>query len=77
MLTDSDVIKWMLDAFRNREFKPADLTVILLNEKGEPLKTWKVAQAIPKKWIVSDLNANENSVVIETLELTYRYFTIE
>lgn len=77
MLTDSDVIKWMLDAFRNREFKPADLTVILLNEKSEPLKTWKVAQAIPKKWIVSDLNANENSVVIETLELTYRYFTIE
>lgn len=77
MLTDSEVIKWMLDAFRNREFKPADLTVILLNEKGEPLKTWKVAQAIPKKWIVSDLNANENSVVIETLELTYRYFTIE
>jgi len=77
MLTDSAVIKWMLDAFRNREFKPADLTVILLNEKGEPLKTWKVAQAIPKKWIVSDLNANENSVVIETLELTYRYFTIE
>lgn len=77
MLTDSDVIKWMLDAFRNREFRPADLTVILLNEKGEPLKTWKIAQAIPKKWIVSDLNANENSVVIETLELTYRYFTIE
>ena len=77
MLTDSSVIKWMLDAFRDRDFKPSDLTVILLNEKGEPLKTWKITQAIPKKWIVSDLNANENSVVIETLELTYRFFTVE
>lgn len=77
MLTDSEVIKWVLKAFRDREFKPADVTVILMNEKSEPLRTWKVAHAIPKKWLVSDLNANENSVVIETLELSYSYFTIQ
>ena len=76
MLADSTVIKWFLDAFRNREFKPSDVNVVLMNEKGTPLRTWKVTHAIPKKWMVSDLNANENSVVIETLELTYRYFTI-
>ena len=46
-------------------------------EKGEPLRTWKVAHAIPRKWSISDLNANENSVVVETLELSYRYFTIQ
>jgi phage tail-like protein len=77
MLTDSEVIKWCLKAFREREFEPADVTVILMNEKSEPLRTWKVAHAIPKKWLVSDFNANENAVVIETLELTYRYFTIQ
>ena len=77
MLTDSSVIKWFLSAFRDREFKPADINVILMNEKGEPLRTWKVTHAIPKKWLVSDLNANESSVVIETMELTYRYFTIQ
>jgi len=77
MLTDSQVIKWFLAAFRDREFKPADINVILMNEKGEPLRTWKVAHAIPKKWLVSDMNANESSVVIETMELTYRYFTIQ
>jgi phage tail-like protein len=76
MLTDSAVIEWCLKAFRDREFEPADVTVILMNEKSEPLRTWKVAHAIPKKWLISDLNANENAVVIETLELTYRYFTI-
>jgi phage tail-like protein len=77
MLTGSDVIKWCLAAFRDRDFKPADLAVILMNEKGEPLRTWNIVKAIPKKWVVSDLNAGENSVVIETLELSYRYFTVQ
>ena len=77
MVTDSSVIKWCLDAFRERVFVPTDVNVILMNEKAEPLRTWKVAHAIPKKWLVSDLNANENSLVIETIELTYRSFTIQ
>lgn len=77
MLTDSTVMQWCFNAFRNREFKPADVNVILMNEQGEPLRTWKVAHAIPKKWLVSDLNANDNALVIETLELSYRYFTIQ
>ena len=77
MVTDSAVINWCLDAFRDRVFVPTDVNVILMNEKAEPLRTWKVAHAIPKKWLVSDLNANENSLVIETIELTYRYFTIQ
>lgn len=77
MLEKSEVINWCLDAFRDREFKPADINVILMNEKGKPLRTWKVAHAVPKKWLVSDLNAQDNSVVIETLELIYRYFTIQ
>lgn len=77
MLTESEVIKWCLDAFRDREFLPVNVNVILMNEKSKPLRTWKVAHAIPKKWSVSDFNANDNAVVIETLELSYRYFTIQ
>ncbi|MEE9905194.1 phage tail protein [Chlorobium sp.] len=77
MLTDSDVIRWVLDAFRNRVFKPATVTVTLMNEISEPLRTWNVANAIPKKWLVSDFNATENSIVIETMELTYQYFTVQ
>lgn len=77
MLTDSSVIDWMTRAFRDREFEPTDLTVILLNERGDPLRTWKITHAIPKKWSVSDLDANTNAIVVETLELTYRFFTVE
>ena len=77
MLTGSSVIKWFLAAFRDRDFSPADVNVILMNEAGQPLRTWNVAHAIPKKWLVSDFNANESSIVIETMELTYRYFSIQ
>jgi phage tail-like protein len=77
MLTDSKVIEWFLDAFRDREFLPTEVTVSLKNEKNEDVRIWNVVQAIPKKWQVSDFNANENAIVIETLELTYRYFTVE
>jgi len=76
LLTDSEVIRWFLKAFNDREFKPSDVSVILLNEKGEPLKTWNVVHAIPRKWMISDLSSTENAIVVETLELTYRYFTI-
>jgi phage tail-like protein len=77
MLSGSEVVGWFLAALRERAFDPRTVNVILMNEKGEPLRTWNVAHAVPKKWSVSDFNANENSLVVETLELTYRYFTVE
>jgi phage tail-like protein len=77
MLTDSGVINWCMLAFNNREFKPVMVNVILLNEKHEPLKRWEVIDAWPKKWSVSDFNAQENSIVIETLDLAYKYFTVK
>jgi phage tail-like protein len=76
MLIGSDVVTWFLGALRERIFEPKMVHVILMNERSEPLRTWNVAHAVPKKWTVSDLNANENSIVVETLELTYQYFTV-
>ena len=77
MLVGSEVIQWFNSAFRDRVFSPTDINVILMNEKSEPLRTWKISSAIPKKWLISDLNSTENAVVIETMELTYRYFTVQ
>lgn len=76
MLQGSETVGWCMDAFRERRFSPKTVTVILMNEQSEPLRTWNIAHAVPKKWSVSDFNANENSIVIETLELSYRYFTV-
>jgi phage tail-like protein len=53
-----------------------NLNVKLLNESHEPLVTWNVVNAFPTKWAVADLSATSNTVVIETLQLFYQYFTI-
>tara|TARA_B100001750_G_C15051601_1_gene371736 strand:- start:303 stop:536 length:234 start_codon:yes stop_codon:yes gene_type:complete len=76
MVTDSKLIEWCRDAIESFQFEPLDLTVKLLNESHDPLVTWNVVHAYPVKWSVADLNAEENSVLIETVELSYNYFTI-
>ena len=77
VVTDSKLIDWCLKTFQNLDIQPADLTISLLNEKGEPLMTWNVVHAWPKKWSVEDLNAMESKVLIESLELQYQYFSIQ
>jgi phage tail-like protein len=74
MLTKSNLIKWCFDAIDNFIFKPADITITLLNEKHEPLSTWNVSKAFPVKWSTSDFKAQENSIAIETLELAFQNF---
>ncbi|MGB5944074.1 MAG: phage tail protein [Leeuwenhoekiella sp.] len=74
LITDSKLITWCRNAIENFVFKPTDLTVKLLNNEHEPLTTWNVVHAYPVKWSVSEFDAEKNSVVIETIELAYRYF---
>ena len=76
MMTDSNVVKWCQDVFLNMIVQPTNVVVKLLNERGEPLRTWNVVNAYPLKWNVSDFKSDDNSVVIETLELSYQYFTV-
>lgn len=77
MLTDSKVIEWCMKAFKNREFQLAHVIVMLMNENHEALKRWEFVDAWPKKWSVSDFNAQENSLVIESLDLSYKYFDVK
>ena len=54
------------------KFTPSNVLVTLLGNDAEPIASWLFMNAYPVKWSVSDLNAEENSVVIETMELTYQ-----
>ena len=74
MIRNSKLIEWFRNAIENFMFEPADVSVHLLNEKNEVLTSWEVVQAYPVKWVISDFNANGNSLVIETIELAYQYF---
>lgn len=74
LLSDSAVIAWCLSAFQDRVIHPIQVHVSLLNESHQPLKTWQLFGAWPKKWSVADLNAQESAVLVETLEICYSYF---
>lgn len=76
LILDSVVTQWCMAAFNFRKFIPADVVVILMNEKGLPLRTWNVVHAVPFKWMISDLNSEKSEIVVETLELSYRYFVM-
>src|SRR5215204_5604681 len=76
LIVNSAIVKWCKDAIENLDIKPITVVVTLLNEKGEPLQTYNIVNAWPKKWSVSDFNAQESKIVVETMELSYQYFKV-
>lgn len=54
------------------EFAPSNVLVSLLGEAGAPVSSWLFTNAYPVKWTVSPLDADSNTVVIETMELAYQ-----
>lgn len=71
----SELSKWCKKAFDKYQFEPKDLTVMLLDEKHNPLYKWDIKHAWPKAWKMSEMNAEKGEVFIETFELNYNTFT--
>ncbi len=63
-------------AFTLFKFYPSNVLVTLLSDIGIPLGAWLFIKAYPVKWQVSDLDAQANEVVIDTMELAYTRFQI-
>lgn len=76
LVKDSDLIQWFTDTFDSMQVQPITLDILLLNEEGDPLMSWNVVHAWPKKWSVSDFDAEKSAIAVETLELHYRTFSI-
>lgn len=65
-----DVWKWALAA-ADGEIERKNIRIRLQNEAGEKTWAWEIAYAIPVKWSASDLDAQNNSVVMESLEIAH------
>lgn len=76
LLTDSELISWCKDAIENFTFSPTTVNVTLLNEKHKPVAdTFSFVNSWPVKWSISDFKATDNSIVVETMEIAYQYFS--
>lgn len=53
------------------KFTPSNVLITLLSEQQIPLAAWLCINAYPVKWSVSDLDANSNGIMIDTMELAY------
>lgn len=73
-LTPSVLSKWCEDAYENFVFKPLDIIISLMDENHLPLHNWNIVGAYPIKYEISEFNAETAAVVIQTLELKYKYF---
>jgi phage tail-like protein len=76
LLPKSAVLDWIQKCLEDYDIKPKTIFIKLLNKKHQPLLTWNVVNAYPTNWSVSDFNASNNAVVIESLQFFYQYFTL-
>lgn len=70
----SGVTAWCLDAIENFNFQPTNMLISLLNADHLPVNSWYVTNAIPIKYDISGLNADQSQIVIESMTLRYEYF---
>lgn len=76
LLKGSAVAKWCRDAIEDLDIEPITVTVTILNDNHEPLQTYNFINCWPKKWTISNLNAEQNEIVVETLTLAYQFWKV-
>lgn len=77
MVLDSPLSIEFEVAMSTLKFSPSNVLVALLDDNGDPATAWLFYKAYPVKWSMSDFDATNNSIVVETMELAYtRYQTI-
>jgi hypothetical protein len=74
MLIGSQLMQWFKDSVENYAFEANDITVILLNGDHIPIQAWNFIKAWPVKWDISEFNAEQGTIVIESIEFAYQYF---
>jgi phage tail-like protein len=77
LLINSALIEWVRECIEDYNIQPRNIVIKLLNEEHQPLLTWHVVNAFPTRWAVSDLNAANNAVAVESMQLFYQYFTMD
>jgi phage tail-like protein len=53
------------------KFAASNTLVTLFNDDGVPTAAWMFLNTYPVRWATSDLDAKQNGIVIDTMELAY------
>jgi phage tail-like protein len=64
----SDLMAWYI-ATMNEKFRRRRVTITLLNRYHAPIMVWHIENAYPRKWTGPQLQTDDNTIAIQTLEL--------
>ncbi len=73
---DATLFEWW-KAVRDGALDRRAVSIVLLDEKREPVARWTLARAWPTKYDASPLNARSSEVALETLELVHEGLELE
>ena len=65
------LLKWFFDQDTDRDDR-GNVTLNLLGDDGEQVRTWSFASAFPVKWSGPSFNAKSTNVATETLEIAHQ-----
>ena len=69
-MTDSkELQQWFHKSHQGPELTSVTLT--MLNESGDRIRTWSFKNAFPVKWAGPDFDAAQNAVATETIEIAH------
>ena len=72
---DTEFFDWINEINLNKVTR-RDIVISLLDEKHEPVMSWKALNAFPIKVQASDLKGDGNEIAIETIELAHEGLNI-
>jgi phage tail-like protein len=73
---DASLFAWW-QALRDGAPDRRPVSIVLLDEKRQPVARWSLHRAWPTKWDGPSLNAKTSEVAIETLELAHEGIELE
>lgn len=76
--TNSSLLKWVTETLEQgflNKVKTKPVEVSLLNEEGNVVMNWSFVGAWPIGWNSASLNSMNNEVLIESITLSYNYFS--
>ena len=77
VVSSSALGKWIGDTMTNGLNNPIELKhilVTLLSDENMPLVGWLFINSYPTKWQVSNMNATQNEIMVESVEFSYHRF---
>ncbi len=69
LAVSSKLMKWVRSSLEDFTFSPATMVISLLGQNHRPVAVWSLEQAWPIGWSMGDLDAMENRLCLEKLEL--------